>query len=214
MVNREAKDPVSAAKYLNWLMEEKVSEHLKMGPQDEYYKKDEEGTFIIVDSEKNKVEKDYNQDYYMVLADADPKESMENAIFNQLWKGNESQLYPYADLRYSFGKIANVSGAVDPRRWQEYMPQLDTSLMLIKSNSYKAIDDIFIKCLAKADYAAEQAISDAKEAWKNAGGDKLEAFYNESYQKDKSTFVVPEDFEKLKYPPEVLPTAKKNASVD
>lgn len=217
-INASTKDPDAAARYINWLNDPKVSDYLVNGPDGVYKKRDAEGTVVVVDPEKNKIEYDYATDYSIIRnAQLDGGTAtyspLANEYYNSYLKANDPVLQEFGDLYFKMAQVANKPGAIDPRKWQQTLPALASDLLLKKTNGGKAVDDILLKSLAQPNVTAEKAVTDAKEAWKKAGGEDVDAFYNDYYQKNKEKMLSPEDFEKLKLPPELLPAAKKNSKI-
>lgn len=211
-INSQAKDPIAAARYVNWLYDPSVSMYLKNGPDGVYQKKDSEGTFIPVDIEKNKIEFDYSSDYSIMnsnfLLDPGP-----NFNFNRLLKGSDPLAQEFGDLQFKMVQVANREKAIDPRKWQATLPPVPSDLVMSKESGNKAVDDILLKALATSSTTAEKAIADAKAAWKNAGGEAIDKFYSDYYSKNKDSMILPESFFDLKKMPEMTPTAKKNSKI-
>ncbi|TBL70287.1 hypothetical protein [Paenibacillus thalictri] len=217
-INASTKDPDAAARYINWLNDPKVSDYLVNGPDGVYKKRDAEGTVVVVDPEKNKIEYDYATDYsiirnYQLDGGTATYSPLANEYYNSYLKSSDPTLQEFGDLYFKMAQVANKPGAIDPRKWQQTLPALASDLLLKKTNGGKAVDDILLKALAQPNVTAEKAVADAKEAWKKAGGEDVDTFYNDYYQKNKDKMLSPEDFEKLKLTPELLPAAKKNSKI-
>lgn len=217
-INASTKDVDAAVRYINWLNDPKVSDYLTYGPDGVYKKRDAEGTVVVVDPEKNKVEYDYASDYSIIrnalgTGGSATYPPLANEYYNQYLKSNDPVLQEFGDLFFKMAQVVNKPGAIDPRKWQQSMPALSSDNFLKKTNGGKAVDDLLLRALATPSITAEKAIADAKDAWKKAGGEDVDAFYNDYYQKNKATMLSPEDFEKLKLTPELLPSAKKNSKI-
>lgn len=217
-INANTKDPDAAARFINWLNDPVVSDYLQNGPDGIYKKRDAEGTVVAVDLEKNKVEYDYASDYSiirnaMLTGSSKTYAPLANEWYNQYLKSSEPITHEFGDLFFKMAQVANRPNASDPRKWQQSMPALPSEYFLKKSNGNKAVDGILLKSLATKSYTAEQAIADAKKAWKEAGGEDVDTFYNDYYQQNKDSILSPEDFEKLKIEPELLPSAKANSKI-
>ncbi|WP_438347979.1 hypothetical protein ACP8HI_20305 [Paenibacillus sp. FA6] len=212
-INSATKDPDAAAKYINWLTDPKVSDYLVNGPEGVYKKRDAEGTVVVVDPEKNKIEYDYAADYSIIRTFDLTDESvtpLANEYYNSYLKSSDPNLQEFGRLYYKMAQIANNPSANDPRKWQQTLPALASELLLQETNGLKAVDDILLKALAETGKTAEQAIAEAKDAWQKAGGEKVDAYYNEYYAEHKDQMLSPEDFKGLKLEPELLPSAKEN----
>ncbi|GMX60986.1 hypothetical protein Elgi_74080 [Paenibacillus elgii] len=217
-INAATKDPDAAARYINWLNDPKVSDYLVNGPDGVYKKRDTEGTVVVVDPEKNKIEYDYATDYSIIRnfqldGGTTTYSPLANEFYNSYLKSSNPVLQEFGDLYFKMAQVANKPGAIDPRKWQQTLPALSSDLLLKKTNGGKAVDDILLKSLAQSNVTAEQAVASAKDSWKKAGGEEVDAFYNDYYQKNKDKMLSPEDFEKLKLTPELLPAAKKNSKI-
>ncbi|WP_339315931.1 hypothetical protein [Paenibacillus sp. FSL R10-2734] len=212
-INSATKDPDAAARYINWLTDPKVSNYLVNGPDGVYKKRDAEGTVVVVDPEKNKIEYDYAADYSIIrtfdLTD-DSVSPLANEYYNSYLKSSDPLLQEFGVLYYKMAQIVNKPGAIDPRKWQQTLPALSSELLLQETNGLKAVDDLFLKSLADTGKTAEQAIAEAKELWKKAGGEAVDTYYNEYYAEHKDQMLSTEDFEGLKKEPELLPSAKAN----
>ncbi|WP_337102536.1 hypothetical protein [Paenibacillus sp. YIM B09110] len=217
-INANTKDPDAAARFINWLNDPVVSDYLQNGPDGVYKKRDAEGTVVAVDLEKNKMEYDYASDYSIVrnaqlTGSAQTYDPLANEWYNQYLKSSDPITQEFGDLFFKMSQIANRPNAVEPRKWQQSMPALPSEYFLKKSNGNKAVDGILLKSLVTTSYTAEQAIADAKKAWKEAGGEDVDAFYNDYYQQNKDSMLSPADFEGLKIEPELLPSAKANSKI-
>ncbi|AIQ57829.1 extracellular solute-binding protein [Paenibacillus borealis] len=212
-INSATKDPDAAARYINWLTDPKVSDYLVNGPDGVYKKRDAEGTVVVVDPEKNKIEYDYAADYSIIrtfdLTD-DSISPLANEYYNSYLKSSDPLLQEFGVLYYKMAQIANKPGTTDPRKWQQTLPALASELLLQETNGLKVVDEIFLKSLADTGKTAEQAVAEAKEAWNKAGGEAVDAYYSEYYAEHKDQMLSPEDFEGLKSEPELLPSAKAN----
>ncbi|MEK4057401.1 extracellular solute-binding protein [Paenibacillus sp. FSL F4-0087] len=215
-INAATKDPEAAARYINWLTDPKVSDYLVNGPDGVYKKRDAEGTVVVVDPEKNKIEYDYAADYSIIrtfdLTD-DSVSPLANEYYNSYLKSSDPVLQEFGDLYYKMAQIVNKPGSIDPRKWQQTLPPLASDFLLKETNGLKAVDDLLSKSLAEPNVSAEQVIAEAKELWKKSGGEDVDAFYNDYYQKNKDDMLSPEDFENLKQEPELLPSAKGNSKI-
>ncbi|NQX58621.1 hypothetical protein [Paenibacillus qinlingensis] len=216
-INAATKDPDAAARYINWLNDPKVSDYLVNGPEGVYKKRDAEGTVVVVDPAKNKIEYDYATDYSIIrtfdfnLGSA--ISPLANEYYNSYLKSSDPVLQEFGDLYFKMAQVVNKPDAIDPRKWQQTLPALASDTLLKKTNGTKAVDDFLLKALAQPNLTAEKAIADAKELWKKAGGEDVDAFYNDYYQKNKDKMLSPEDFKQLKLAPELLPSAKKNSKI-
>lgn len=216
-INAATKDPDAAARYINWLNDPKVSDYLVNGPEGVYKKRDAEGTVVVVDPAKNKIEYDYATDYSIIRTfDFNLGSSVSplaNEYYNSYLKSSDPVLQEFGDLYFKMAQVVNKPEAIDPRKWQQTLPALASDTLLKKTNGTKAVDDFLLKALAQPNLTAEKAVADAKELWKKAGGEDVDAFYNDYYQKNKDKMLSPEDFKQLKMAPELLPSAKKNSKI-
>jgi putative aldouronate transport system substrate-binding protein len=212
-INSATKDPDAAARYINWLTDPKVSNYLVNGPDGVYKKRDAEGTVVVVDPEKNKIEYDYAADYSIIrtfdLTDSSVS-PLANEYYNSYLKSSDPLLQEFGVLYYKMAQIVNKPGAIDPRKWQQTLPALSSELLLKETNGLKAVDDLLLKSLANTGKTAEQAIAEAKELWEKAGGEDVDVYYNQYYAEHKDQMLSTEDFEGLKREPELLPSAKAN----
>lgn len=217
-INSQTKDIDAALAYINWLYDPAVSEYLMYGPDGVYNKKDADGTYTVVDADKNAVEFNYSSDYSIVkneLLDGskEPVNKNANDYYNQYLKSDNPIMWEFGDLYYKMCEIANDPGAIDPRKWLQGLPSLPSDLLLIKSTADEEVNNILLAALGDSGKSAAAAIEEAKKAWYDAGGQQVEDFYVKYYEEAGDKALLAEDFQKLKAMPQMMDSAKKNSKL-
>jgi len=209
----------AACAYVNWLYDPEVSEYLTYGPDGEYYKINEYGTYSIVNQERNKIEFDWASDYSIIknellLGRKDPISRHANDWYNTYLSSNDPILHEFGDLYYKMFEIANEPGVDDPRKWlNDGLPVLPSDLALIQSTADKQVNDILLAGLANSKQSVQDVINDAKAAWYGANGQLVDDFYKEYYKKMGDAALLASDFTNAKSMPEMTPAAKANSKI-
>lgn len=189
-INADCENPEAVMKYIDWLNTTETLMQLKYGG-DEYSQLDEAtGQFVPKDPEKFKTEVGYTGDmrmtvsgildpYVNVLAfdESDPIQKRAKEIVIQADKY-------YLDTDRVFYQLMTK-------------PSLPNELNLVKANIGTQIDDIYIKAIIGGDgYTVEQAMTDAKKIFTDAGGDQITEYIND-WQSKNNGFVSTEDLKKM-----------------
>ena len=204
--------------FSDWLYDPEVSEYLFYGADGEYYKKDEYGTYAIVDQEKIDTEFTYGSDYSIMknelLLGAENAPSVHaNDWYNQYLTSDDPILWEFGDLYYKMCLIANDPNTDDPRKWlNDGLPQLDTALSMINTADTE-VNNILKAAISDSSITAAQAVQNAKDAWYNAGGQQIDDFYKEYYKTAGDAALLASDFTNAKSMPEMTEAAKKNSSL-
>lgn len=217
-INSQTKNLDAALAYINWLYDPEVSEYLMYGPDGVYNKKDEEGTYTIVDAEKNAVEFNYASDYSIIKNEfldgsKEPVDRFANDYYNKYLKTDDPVQWEFGDIYYKMCEIANDPEAIDPRKWQQGLPALPSDLLVIKATANSDVDNILKAALGDSSKSAAAAVEEAKNAWYGAGGQKVEDYYKAYYKEAGSNALLAEDFQELKAMPSMLESAKKNSKL-
>lgn len=190
-INANCENPEAVIQYIDWLNKPETIQMLKYGGE-EYSKLDEAtGAYIPKDQEVFQTEVAYNADFYMT---------------------SSGILDPYADiLKFDESKplekrakeiVIEADGYYLDSSCIFYQlmtkPSLPDNLALIKANIGTQIDDIYTKAILSGEsYSVEQAMTDAKKIFSDAGGDQITEYLNEWYSKNNG-FLEPD--------PEMLPS--------
>lgn len=218
-INAEAKDVDAALAYVDWLYEPEVSEYLFYGEDGLYNKKNEYGTYAIVDEAKNKVEFDWASDYNIIkneLLDGreEPISIHANDWYNAYLSSEDPTLQEFGDLYYKMFEIANDPDSYDPRKWlNDGLPALPSDLSLIQVTADEQVDNILKTAIVDSSKSIADAIAAAKAAWYDAGGQKVDDFYNEYYKTMGDAALLASDFNNAKSAPEMTDAAKANSKL-
>lgn len=205
--------------YSDWLYSAETTEYLMYGPDGEYNKMNEEGTYAIVDSEKNATEFDWNGDYHIMkneLLDG-RKEAISqhaNDWYNVYLASEDPVLHEFGDLYYKMCEIANDVDTPDPRKWlNDGLPELPSDLALISTTAGKQVDEFLKAAMADSSMTAADAIAQAKSMWYDAGGQQVDDYYNEYYKTMGDSALLESDFTNAKSAPEMTKVAKANSKL-
>lgn len=216
-IDDETLDAVLA--YADWLYDPATSEYLFYGPDGEYNKIDENGTYAIVDSEKNAVEFDWATDYHIMkneLLDGrdEPISQHANDWYNSYLTSEDPILHEFGDLYYKMCEITNDPATPDPRKWlNDGLPELPTDLALISSTADTEVNNILKAAVGDATISAADAVANAKAAWYDAGGQQVDDFYNNYYKEAGDSALLMDDFTNAKSAPEMTDAAKANSTL-
>ena len=205
--------------YADWLYDPEVSEYLMYGEDGVYYKKDEYGTYSIVDQEKIDTEFTYASDYNIMknelLLGSDTEYDVHaNDFYNQYLTSDDPILWEFGDLYYKMCVIANDPNTDDPRKWlNDGKPQLPTDLALISSTADTEVNNILKAAISNSGISAADAVANAKKAWIDAGGERVDEYYKEYYKTAGDAALLASDFTNSKSMPVMTEAAKKNSSL-
>ncbi len=177
-INADCKHPEAVMAYVDWLNKPETLMMLKYGGEEYSYLDEKTGAYLPKDAEKFKVEVSYNSDMYMTsskildpYADALPFDESDPL------QKRAKEIVVEADSYY-----------LNPDRiFYQLMtkPSLPSDLTLVKANIGTQIDDIYVKAILGGDsYTVEQAMTDAKKVFTDAGGDRITEFLNEWHSKN------------------------------
>lgn len=218
-INADCEDVDAALAYVDWLYSAETSEYLFYGPDGEYNKMDEYGTYAIVDTEKNATEFDWASDYNIIkneLLDGreEPISQHANDWYNTYLSSDDPILHEFGDLYYKMCEITNNPATPDPRKWlNDGLPTLPDDLELIRSTADKQVDDLLKAAINDSSKSVADCIAEAKSAWYDAGGQKVDDYYNEYYKTAGSNALLQDDFTNSKSAPEMTEAAKANSKL-
>jgi putative aldouronate transport system substrate-binding protein len=192
VINAAAKDPVAVVDYIDFLVKDATQLTLNYGMEGEHWEKGANGCPVVIDTEKNKIEKDYNTDYQMLKSSATFGECGTFA----------SKMNPSDPLQKEFLDIIDMAkkAYLDPARPMaqvmhiEHMPSIPPELNLIKTNVDLPIYDLFNKAIVSGpSYTVDMAVADGKSMWEKAGGKQVEEWYANWYEENKDLAFFTED---------------------
>lgn len=177
-INADCEHPEAVMAYIDWLNKPETLMMLKYGGEEYSHFDETTGAYVPNDPEKFKVEVSYNSDMSMTsskildpYADALPFDESDPI------QKRAKEIVIEADTYY-----------LSPDRiFYQFMskPSLPNELTLIKANIGTQIDDIYVKAILGDDgYSVEQAMTDAKKIFSDAGGDQITEYLNEWHSKN------------------------------
>lgn len=177
-INADCKNPEAVIAYIDWLNKPETIVALKYGG-DEYSVVDETtGGYVPKDAEVFKSEVAYNGDFTMTCS------QIRNPYVDVLMFDESKPL----EKRAKEIVIEADGYYLDPSRvFYQLMtkPSLPGELALVKSNIGTQIDDIYTKAvLGGSSYSVEQAMTDARKIFTNAGGDGITEYLNDWHSKN------------------------------
>lgn len=218
-INAECSNVNAVLAYVDWLYSPEVSEYLCFGPDGEYTKINEYGTYAIVDSVRNKQEYDWASDYCIIkneLLDGrtEPISQHANDFYNVYLSSDDPVLHEFGDLYYKMFEIANEPGVDDPRKWlTDGLPVLPSELALIEATADEEVNNLLKAAIVDISTPVEEAIATAKAAWYDAGGQRVDDYYDAYYKKMGDQALLASDFTNACSPPEMTPAAKANSKL-
>ncbi len=205
--------------YSDWLYSAGTSEYLLYGPDGVYNKINDEGTYAIVDSEKNATEFDWASDYHIMVNELldgreEPISQHANDWYNVYLASEDPVLHEFGDLYYKMCEIANDPATPDPRKWlNDGLPELPSDLALISTTADKQVNEYLKAAMADSSITAAKAIEEAKKMWYDAGGQQVDDYYNEYYKTMGDSALLMDDFTNAKSMPEMTEAAKANSKL-
>ncbi|WP_168120452.1 extracellular solute-binding protein [Paenibacillus sp. HB172176] len=196
IVNARAEDPVGVMKYVDFLVKQDTQKTLAYGFQGTHWSQGTNGCPKAIDEAKNKQELSWNIDFSMLSSPGlDACSSFKNS------------LNPTDPLEQEFiGLIDAAEEAyISPDRpiplftHQVYFPAMPEDIDQIrKSAEPNMFGNIYTKAvIGGSKYSVEQAMQDMQTAWKQAGGEKVDEWFDNWYQENKETAVLTKDIYEL-----------------
>lgn len=209
-INPKTENLEGVLAYVNWLMEPEVEEYLSFGPIGEYYARSDDGTYYAVapaDVIENELAWSPFYDAAIKL-NGDEVDRFANDQYNQYLISGDPVMQAYGALFYQMSSIANAPGAYDPRKWQQFLPVLPGDLQSIKVKTNTEVDGILKAAMINPSITAAEAVADAQQAWTDAGGQRVDAFYAEYYACMGNAALRMADFEQMKASPRLTEAAQ------
>lgn len=209
-INPGTRNLDGALAYINWLMEPDVEEYLSFGPVGVYYDKAEDGAYYAKASAQTIEDELIWSPFFDASIDLNGDEGIDrfaNDQYNQYLRSNDTTTQEFGALFYQMACIANEPGAVDPRKWQQFLPILPKNLNLIKVKGNTAIDNILTSAMVDPDITASEAVARARKLWIEAGGEQVDSYYDYYYANAGDRVLRMSDFEAMKAMPQLTETA-------
>ncbi|MDU0203336.1 extracellular solute-binding protein [Paenibacillus sp. MAH-36] len=195
VLNAKTKDPEAAIKMIDYLSSPEWVKTTYSGIEGTHYKV-ENNKEVPINAEKNKKELDWLGDFRMLGGQYVYNE------FDTTMKGFD-QSNPLQKEFYDLGKDVFSLNITKDRPLASitlggFMPTLPADMQFISKNlldsTSNPIGDLWNKAIVSgSSYTSAQAKQDAINLWKKSDGDKLEAWYQDWYTKNKDTMVSQND---------------------
>jgi putative aldouronate transport system substrate-binding protein len=195
VLNAKTKDPEAAIKVIDYLSSPEWVKTTYSGIEGTHYKLDN-GKEVPINADKNKKELDWLGDFRMLGGQYVYNE------FDTTMKGFD-QNNPLQKEFYDLGKDIFSLNISKDRPLASimlggFMPTLPADMQFISKNlldsASNPIGDLWNKAIVSgASYSSAQAKQDAIKIWEKSDGNKLEAWYQDWYTKNKDTMVTQND---------------------
>ncbi|MBP1965682.1 extracellular solute-binding protein [Paenibacillus aceris] len=195
VLNAKTKDPEAAIKMIDYLSSPEWIKTTYSGIEGTHYKV-ENSKEVPINADKNKKELDWLGDFRMLGGQYVYNE------FDTTMKGFD-QSNPLQKEFYDLGKEVFSLNITKDRPLASitlggFMPTLPADMQFISKNlldsTSNPIGDLWNKAIVSgSSYTSAQAKQDAINLWKKSDGDKLEAWYQDWYTKNKDTMVSQND---------------------
>lgn len=195
VLNAKVKDPEAAIKVIDYLSSPEWVKTTYTGVEGTHYKV-ENSKEVPINADKNKKELDWLGDFRMLGGQYVYNE------FDTTMKGFD-QNNPLQKEFYDLGKQIYSLNITKDRPLASivlggFMPTLPADMQFISKNLLEAasnpIGDLWNKAIVSgSSYTSAQAKQEAMNLWKKSDGDKLEAWYQDWYTKNKDTMVNQND---------------------
>jgi putative aldouronate transport system substrate-binding protein len=195
VLNAKTKDPEAAIKMVDFLSSQDWVKTTYSGIEGTHYKMDG-GKEVPIDPDKNKKELDWLGDYRMLGGQYVYDE------FDTTMKSFD-QSKPFDKEFYDLGKQLFSLYITKDRPLARitlpgFFPDLPADMNFIAKNLMDSagnpIKDLWSKAIVSGtSYSVSQAKQDAINLWKKSDGDKLEAWYQDWYTKNKDTMISQSD---------------------
>lgn len=195
VLNAKTKDPEAAIKVVDYLSSPEWVKTTYSGVEGTHFKV-ENNKEVPINVDKNKKELDWLGDFRMLGG------QYVNNEFDTALKGFD-QNNPLQKEFYDLGKQIfslniNKDRPLASITLPGFMPSLPADMQFISKNlldlTGNPITDLWSKAIVSgASYTSAQAKQDAINIWKKSDGDKLEAWYQDWYVKNKDTMISQKD---------------------
>ena len=189
-INKQATNPEAVIQYLDFMVSEQVLTTLRYGIEGEHYKRNENGCYEYIDTEKYNRELSWTLDLYMLSARVIQGKC--NSLASSLNPGYE------IDQQYIVIEDEAERHSLNPERDFAYpiwnWPTLPGELQLAITDGAQALTHIYYNVIVDPAYTVEQAIIDAEHAWNEAGGDKVDEYYDKWYVEQKDRVILTDEY--------------------
>lgn len=190
IVNAKAKDPEAVMKYIDFLSDKASMTKLAYGDEGSDHTLNDAGFPALKETNNpkfswtNDINLLYSPDFFggvpAYINSLNPDNKVEKAWIELYGQAKENYLSP--DRPYPGFTFT------------EFRPVLPKELQMIASTVNSQIDNILMKAIVSGEsYSADQAIADAQQAWKQVGGEQIDAWWKDWYNANKETAYLTKD---------------------
>ncbi|MCS7462890.1 extracellular solute-binding protein [Paenibacillus doosanensis] len=191
VINAQAQDPAGVMKYIDFMSKETSEKTFKFGIEGVHYRM-ENGVPVTLDKAKYDKEVSWLGDFRTLGAQYHMTEYEKYKQDLDLSQPFDKEVYEL--LNRAFELYISPQRPYAGFTLDRYMPALPNEIEFINSDNEKAIQDIWNRAILSGDgYSAEQAVQDARKAWEQGNGSKVELWYQEWYRQNKDKWVFTKD---------------------
>lgn len=185
-INATAKYPEAVMAYVDWLMSDEVAHTLRYGFEGEHYSIGENGCPVAIDADTNKKELSWNGDFQMLsnigfmgkcaefASTLDPSKPLDKEYLDLIAQGRAAYLTPDRPLWKQF----------------EFSPPLPSDMLVVTNTIKSTLTNIYTQAIIGGPSATvDKAIDEAKKAWEQAGGKRIDDFYASEFDKNKDNII-------------------------
>jgi putative aldouronate transport system substrate-binding protein len=192
VIYRDAKDPVAAIKFVDFMVKKENWMTLRFGLEGTHWKVGNNSCPEYIDRDKYAKEVSWTEDF------------VNFASRLQLGKCQEPEATMNPDKPIDKEFLEFVTAArkayMDPTRpfpgvtHSEHMPQLPKELQVINNDLKKQLEDIQAKAIVNGpSYTVDTAVKDIKGAWDKGNGKQVEDFHAKWYRENKDKALLTKD---------------------
>ncbi|WP_020621187.1 extracellular solute-binding protein [Paenibacillus daejeonensis] len=189
-INKQAANPEAVIQYLDFMYSKEVLTTLRYGMEGEHHQRNEQGCYQYMNSEKYTRELSWTLDLYMLSARVILGEC--NSLAASLNSGYE------IDHKYMSLEAEAEQHALNPDRefafpiWN--WPTLSQELQLANADGAAALTAIYYRVITDPLYSVDQAMQDAQQAWIEAGGEKVDAYYDAWFTDQQDRVILTDEY--------------------
>lgn len=189
-INKQASNPEAVIQYLDFMYSKEVLSTLRYGIEGEHYHRNEYGCYQYMNSEKYTRELSWTIDLYMLsarvlLGECNSLASSLNIDYEM--DRNYMELEEEAE-RHSLNQAREFAYPI----WN--WPTLQQELQLANTDGAMALTSIYYHAIINPLYTVDQAIRDAQQAWKEAGGEKVDEYYDKWFTEQRDRVILTDEY--------------------
>ncbi len=189
-INKHASNPEAVIQYLDFMYSKKVLTTLRYGFEGEHYQPNEHGCYQYMNPEEYSRELSWTIDLYMLSARVILGEC--NSLASSLNTGYEIDR-KYMELeadaeRHSLNQEKEFAYPI----WN--WPTLRQELQVANTDGAKALTRIYYHAIVDPSYTVDQAMRDAQQAWNEAGGEKVDEYYDKWFTEQRDRVILTDEY--------------------